>query len=561
MSLGNTLLEQTTFNSRLQPTLIQLGVSTSSPQSVLGLAYTYSTMNHQDNNGNLLRQTINAGATQIGSQTYTYDGVNRLQTATEGTAWNQIYDYDQFGNRAVRSSSQYIPNPTLTPQSANATDFSAFDQTKNQIKSTLGFQYDSAGNQTGDPNTGPNNIVYDAENRQVSYTRSSATGYGYDGEGHRVTKTTGGATTVFVYNIAGQLIAEYGGTATNVGTSYLTADSLDSTRVVTDKNQGMIARHDYIPFGEELPAGMGSRTVALGYVTTDDTSQRFTQKERDSESGLDYFGARYYSSSQGRFTSTDPIILDRNRMSDPQILGSYFYTRGNPLRYIDPIGEEIKTTGSDADRKRYANDLSQKTGLQLTVDKKGAVVIEGKDPGGKNLSGAARVVYDAIKSDKTVNISLVENNGSVDFGTPYSLDRNGNVTTSVQRIDFGDLDVANRANIADFNEQTVVLHETIEAIGIQGKGLNPDDAHNLANQFSPGLQPAGQPTVTDLSAIGLIVANLPFEVQRPGGTSLTATTLITLPPTGTRLPAANDTKGQLILRQSNPVSITAVRKN
>lgn len=342
MTLGNGLLEQTTFNNRMQPTLIQLGLSTSNPQSVLGLTYTYNTTGNKDNNGNVLSQAINAGGIQIGSQSYTYDGVNRLKAATEGSAWNQTYDYDQFGNRAVRSSSQYIPNPTLTPQSANATDFSAFDQTKNQIKSTLGFQCDSAGNLTGDPNTGPNNIVYDAVNRQTSYTRSSTTGYGYDGDGHRVTKTASGATTVFVYNITGQLIAEYGGSPTNGGVSYLTTDHLDSTRVVTDKNQAIAARHDYLPFGEEIPAGIGNRTVGAGYVSTDDTTQRFTSKERDSESGLDYFGARYYSSSPGRFTSVDAIGSTFSRLIDPQRLNRYGYDRNNPLKYVDPDGNDIK---------------------------------------------------------------------------------------------------------------------------------------------------------------------------------------------------------------------------
>jgi YD repeat-containing protein len=263
MTLGNGLLEQTTFNNRMQPTLIQLGVSTSNPQSVFALVYAYSTAGHTDNNGNVLGQTINAGTTQIGSQTYTYDGANRLQTATETDAWTQTYDYDRFGNRAVRNTS-YLPNPALTPQSASATDFSAFDQTKNQITPTLGFQYDSAGNLTGDPNTGPNNIVYDAEDRQISYAKSAATAYGCDGEGHRVTKTSGSITTVFVYNVAGELIAEYGGASSNGGTSYLTTDHLESIRVVTDTNKAVIARHDYLPFGEEIPAGTGNRTAAIG---------------------------------------------------------------------------------------------------------------------------------------------------------------------------------------------------------------------------------------------------------------------------------------------------------
>jgi len=77
---------------------------------------------------------------------------------------------------------------------------------------------------------------------------------------------------------------------------------------VTDQNGNYVSgmtRHDYLPFGEELFAGTGGRTAAQGYSASDGVRQHFTQKERDNETGLDYFLARYYSSTQGRFTSPD----------------------------------------------------------------------------------------------------------------------------------------------------------------------------------------------------------------------------------------------------------------
>jgi RHS repeat-associated protein len=64
----------------------------------------------------------------------------------------------------------------------------------------------------------------------------------------------------------------------------------------------------------------------------------FTGKERDAESGLDYFGARYYASSMGRFTSTDPNF-ESARKADPQTWNRYTYGLNNPLRFIDPTGE------------------------------------------------------------------------------------------------------------------------------------------------------------------------------------------------------------------------------
>ena len=66
-----------------------------------------------------------------------------------------------------------------------------------------------------------------------------------------------------------------------------------------------------------------------------------TSKERDNESGLDYFLARYYSSPQGRFTSSDPINIKKQRITDPQRLNLYSYVRNNPFAYVDPTGEDL----------------------------------------------------------------------------------------------------------------------------------------------------------------------------------------------------------------------------
>ena len=62
-----------------------------------------------------------------------------------------------------------------------------------------------------------------------------------------------------------------------------------------------IKRHDFAPFGEELFAGVGIRSASNGY-SGDSVRQKFGSYERDNETGLDYFGARYFASVQGRFT-------------------------------------------------------------------------------------------------------------------------------------------------------------------------------------------------------------------------------------------------------------------
>jgi len=117
---------------------------------------------------------------------------------------------------------------------------------------------------------------------------------------------------------------------------WLVTDQLGTPRMVFDKTGSLsgVSRHDYLPFGEELSAGTGGRTSTEGY-NTDNVRQHFTHKERDIETGLDYFGARYYASTQARFTSADSFFGSR---ANPQSLNRYAYVLNNPLKYTDPTG-------------------------------------------------------------------------------------------------------------------------------------------------------------------------------------------------------------------------------
>ena len=125
----------------------------------------------------------------------------------------------------------------------------------------------------------------------------------------------------------------------SAGIKWLVTDHLGSTRMVIDATGSLagIKRHDFLPFGEELYAGIGIRSASNGY-SDDSARQKFTGKERDDETGLDYFLARYYSNTQGRFTSIDPIIFTSRRGFDPQSLNLYSYVRNNPLKFTDPNG-------------------------------------------------------------------------------------------------------------------------------------------------------------------------------------------------------------------------------
>jgi RHS repeat-associated protein len=82
------------------------------------------------------------------------------------------------------------------------------------------------------------------------------------------------------------------------------------------------------------------------YVS-DNVRQKFTGKERDSESGLDYFLARDYSGPQGRFTSVDPLASSAHP-AEPQSWNRYTYAANNPLKFTDPTGMSYFVGGSGA---------------------------------------------------------------------------------------------------------------------------------------------------------------------------------------------------------------------
>jgi RHS repeat-associated protein len=148
-----------------------------------------------------------------------------------------------------------------------------------------------------------------------------------------------------------------------------------------------VKRRDYLPFGEELVGGTaqnpgpGGRLTDHGYAQGDDVRQQFTSKERDTETGLNYFLARYYSSAQGRFTSPDEFIGGPYELYDfvdaasenptfyadfqnPQSLNKYQYVYNNPLGYIDPEGH----APNDKPPTAYVDDVEAEKRLQQWRD-------------------------------------------------------------------------------------------------------------------------------------------------------------------------------------------------
>ena len=112
---------------------------------------------------------------------------------------------------------------------------------------------------------------------------------------------------------------------------YYVKDHLGNIRQTLDEGGNIVSAQDYYPFGGIYRA-----------VNTADANDKykFTEKERDKETDYDYFGARYYDSDLSRWLSVDPLA-DKYAGWSP-----YNYAMNNPLRFIDPDGEEIKISGN-----------------------------------------------------------------------------------------------------------------------------------------------------------------------------------------------------------------------
>ena len=116
---------------------------------------------------------------------------------------------------------------------------------------------------------------------------------------------------------------------------YYHTDAIGSVRAITDSTGAEIARYDYLPFGELWPASPPAPADV----------RQFAGKERDSNTELDYFGARHYRYQSGRFTTVDPLLDLEQALVDPQRWNRYTYGLNNPLKYTDPDGRSATLVG------------------------------------------------------------------------------------------------------------------------------------------------------------------------------------------------------------------------
>ncbi len=330
---------------------------------------------------------------------------------------------------------------------------------KNQL---LGYSYDAAGNMTYD---GSYNYACNAEGQMTS---AAGVTYAYDGDGKRVQKSSGklywygmGSDTLDESDASGNITNEYvffGGKriarrdVCSGNIFYYFADHLGTSRVVTNAAGTVLDDSDFYPFG-------GERAI----VSSSGNTYKFTGKERDTESGLDNFGARYFGSNLGRFMSPDPPLLDQH-IADPQSWNLYSYARNNPLSYIDPTGNAVELLGDEEQRKKELEFLKKSLGNDNAAAN--LYINEVKD-GDKTryFVGIKGDVGDFMKMGETSHdlANLVQNKNVVEFGlTSKDLSNQGGAVT-YEKGEVGNQNVRvlvnpSQANVADrvLNPNTIL---------------------------------------------------------------------------------------------------------
>jgi RHS repeat-associated protein len=167
-------------------------------------------------------------------------------------------------------------------------------------------------------------------------------------------------------------------------------DHLGSSCLELDANANIISYEEYHPFGTT------SYRAGRSYAETTLKRYKYCGKERDEETGLYYYGARYYAGWLCRFVSVDPMKEARPWVNP------YNYCQNNPIARVDPNGmlDDVYITGPDADKTTQA--LNNSSSLTITRDE-----ATGKlSVSGKAKTAADKMLLEAINSE-TVDVDLV----------------------------------------------------------------------------------------------------------------------------------------------------------
>lgn len=255
--------------------------------------------------------TGNMLSSGLGTYAYEKTGFANPQAVTK-VSNDRTYAYDKNGN---------LTSSILNPTSSIYT----YDYRDRMIKSKKGtapeivYQYDHGWNRMKKWDKNGNKIwLYFGD-------------YEMEGTGDTTGKLT--TTTLTRINVSlgnGQAVSlEYNGSGTLVTKAYHHTDHLTGSSITTDQNGNLLQTLDYHPYGA---------VRVNGKTGTYDNKKKFTGKELDGESGLTYFGARYYDADIGRWMGWDPIQQDPATLLKSGELNGYGYVKNNPINGVDRDG-------------------------------------------------------------------------------------------------------------------------------------------------------------------------------------------------------------------------------
>jgi len=358
INYANGTIATSTYDSTQNYRLTKKQISTTTPAVEANwfqnLIYDY------DDVGNITEIVETAPNQLAKTATFGYDDLYRLTSASitdyQSSQENLTFAYDEIGNITSKTG---VGNYTY----GNDNPYQA------SIINSVNYIYDDNGNLIND---GTRAMYYDYKDRMIDVTilaNNRKTAYYYDHTKQRIVKqdaqtnayrvypnkyyekTSSGIEDRYVY-LGNLRILTDEKISQTASLYYNFSDHLNSSSITLDSNGNYVNLADYYPFGS---ARINIQPGAYN------PTYKFTDQEYDSESGIYYFGARFYDQRIGRFVQSDPLSLSlanegelknltgngqKHLLSNPQNLNYYSYAGNNPIIYIDPDGNVRWSFGS-----------------------------------------------------------------------------------------------------------------------------------------------------------------------------------------------------------------------